>query len=102
MSRTLQKMSIGGKSDWAYNSGGVYRNADLPSLAKEGGRASRRMARRNLWSARTGWFVQGNYSMVFGQTTPSAPSKEREHFLVGAATPPLPRRGDPPSMLLLW
>jgi hypothetical protein len=27
------------------------------------------------------------------RTTPSAPSEERDHFLDGAATPPLPRRG---------
>src|SRR6266516_4087782 len=27
------------------------------------------------------------------RTTPAAPSKERDHLLDGAATPPLPRRG---------
>src|SRR5437899_12162877 len=48
---------------------------------------------RSLLSERRrgGWF-KPRLSEV-ERTTPAAPSKERDHLLDGAATPPLPRRG---------
>src|SRR5437773_827107 len=77
----------------------------LPSLAKEGAkrepdRAKHQERLRPLtkWRAASlagaGGVVGSSHRLsVVERTTPAAPSKERDHFLDGAATPPLPRRG---------
>src|SRR5438128_6697012 len=77
----------------------------LPSLAKEGAkrepdRAKHQERLRPLtkWRAASlagaGGVVGSSHRLsVVERTTPAAPSKERDHFLDGAATPPFPRRG---------
>src|SRR5262245_26130669 len=83
-----------------------------PSFAKEGWtRPKENAAKHPLWSGRGGCFKLPliTYTERFDNpwletTTPSAPTKERGHFLDGAATPPSRRRGIrvPPTVFPIW
>ncbi len=76
-----------------YFSDESFGRAKLPSLAKEGWlRPSTRCRAASLAGA-DGVVGSSHRLSVVEQTTPAAPSKEGEHFLDGASTPPWPRRG---------
>src|SRR5881396_2677041 len=66
---------------------------ELPSLAKEGWLRPLRKWREASLAGADGVVGSSHRLSEVERTTPAAPSKERDHLLDGAATPPLPRRG---------
>src|SRR5688572_10641554 len=75
----------------AWDSDSFVGEAENPLLGK-GGVAAR--SRKDSRSFERADGVVCSIPLIFlEQTTPSAPFTERELFLGGAATPPLPRRG---------
>src|SRR6266699_943129 len=77
----------------------------LPSLAKEGWTRHQEIS-PFLLKARTGWFVQTPKQFLLNEPPRLRPlSWLRDIFLIGAATPPLPRRGlsfNPRSATTKW
>src|SRR5437867_2908229 len=73
------------------------RSENSPPWQRRGGRAIKKNGPKAPCLARTGWFVQATDRICseIGRTTPSAPQLRwlRGIFLMGAATPPSPRRG---------
>src|SRR5436190_7422579 len=69
----------------------------FPSLAKEGWLRPSTKCRAASLAGAAGVVGSSHRLSVVEQTTPAAPSKEGKHFLDGASSPPLPRRG-----VLLW
>src|SRR5881296_635289 len=67
--------------------------AEVPSLDKEGWLRPLRECREASLAGADGVVGSSHRLSVVERTTPAAPSKERDHFLDGAATPPFPRRG---------
>src|SRR6266705_2109398 len=61
--------------DWSLDICAVFLEQKLPSLAKEG------------------WLVQATNYWKLNEPPRPRQSKERDHLLDGASTPPLPRRG---------
>src|SRR5436309_10950297 len=67
--------------------------AEVPSLAKEGWLRPLRKCRGASLAGADGVVGSSHRLSEVERTTPAAPSKEWDHLLDGAATPPLPRRG---------
>src|SRR5437667_5510799 len=67
--------------------------AEVPSLHKEGWLRPLRKCRGASLAGADGVVGSSHRLSEVERTTPAAPSKEWDHLLDGAATPPLPRRG---------
>ena len=65
----------------------------FPSFAKEGWLRPSKQCREATLAGADGVVGSSHRLSEVERTTPSAPSKERDHLLDGAATPPSPRRG---------
>jgi len=88
---------------WVFD--GIFGRTKLPSLAREGAkrepdrakhkemlRPTRKCREASLAGA-DGVVGSSLRLSVVEQTTPAAPSEERDHFFGGAATPPWPSNG---------
>src|SRR5919204_2434254 len=64
-----------------------------PLLGKEGWLRPLKKCREASLAGADGVVGSSHRLSEVERTTPAAPSKERDHLLDGAATPPLPRRG---------
>src|SRR5262245_30851767 len=74
----------------------TLQGGELPSLAKEGWPRHQENGAKPPLKERPGWFVQ--LPIIGGFNEPPRlrqPRKLRDIFFMGAATPPLPRRGVP-------
>src|SRR5437867_11442596 len=67
--------------------------AEVPSLDKEGWLRPLMKCREASLAGVDGVVGSSHRLSEVERTTPAAPSKERDHLLDGAASPPLPRRG---------
>ena len=67
--------------------------AKLPSLDKEGWLRPLKKCREASLAGADGVVGSSHRLSEVERTTPAAPSKEWDHLLDGAASPPLPRRG---------
>src|SRR5205809_6079140 len=81
---------------WTRASGTTCGKGEVPSLAKEGWPRPLRKCRGASLAGADGVVGSSHRLSEVERTTPAAPSKEWDHLLDGAATPPLPREGTSP------
>src|SRR5207247_1461000 len=67
--------------------------AEVPSLHKEGWLRALRKCREASLAGADGVVGSSHRLSEVERTTPAAPSKERDHYLMTRPSPPLPRRG---------
>src|SRR5262245_16372442 len=74
--------------------GTSFQRSDSPPWQRRGGRDIKKDAAKPPYAERTGRFVPLPINRWVGRTAPSAPVAEASRLLLmGAATPPLTRRG---------
>src|SRR6266568_8879375 len=76
--------------DWSLDICAVFLEQKLPSLANEGWLRPLRKSGEASLAGADGVVRSSHQLLEVERTTPSAPSKERDHLLDGASTPPSP------------